>query len=103
MSGDAKVRLKAVDVLANIGSRTTREALVALLGDPNPDVRGCVVRAVGTGRVNESADTLREMLHDDGIAGTQPSMPASKAFFSPVNVSHTRTSPGIVTAISMAP
>ncbi|MCH8241821.1 MAG: HEAT repeat domain-containing protein [Planctomycetes bacterium] len=65
MSGDAKVRLKAVDVLANVGSRTTREALVALLGDPHPEVRDRAVQAVGTGRVNEGADTLREMLHDE--------------------------------------
>lgn len=65
MSGDARVRTKAVDVLANIGSRTTREALVALLGDPNPEVRQRVVQAIGKGRVNQAVDTLREMLRDD--------------------------------------
>ncbi|MCH8146395.1 MAG: HEAT repeat domain-containing protein [Planctomycetes bacterium] len=65
MSGDAKVRLKAVDVLSHIGTRTAREALVALLSDPNPEVRERVMFAVGVGRVHEAADLLREMLRDE--------------------------------------
>lgn len=65
MSGDAKVRLKAVDVLANIRSRISREALVVLLKDANPNVREHTVAAVSTEHVREAADSLREMLNDE--------------------------------------
>ena len=65
MSGDAKIRLKAVDVLANIRSRITREALVALLKDANPTVRERTVNAVSLEHVSEAADTLRELLNDE--------------------------------------
>jgi|GEM_PF-1750533 len=65
MSGDSKVRLKAVDVLLGINTRTTREAMVALLKDPNPQVREAVVQAVGTANMTEAIGALQDLLRDE--------------------------------------
>jgi HEAT repeat protein len=64
MSGDAQVRLKAVEVLAGLGTGMTRRALVTLLGDANPEVREQSVTAVGASRVDDAIPKLKELLRD---------------------------------------
>ena len=64
MTGDIKIRLKAVDVLMNVGTKLTREAIVVLLSDVNPEVRERAVIVAGNVRVTEATDTLRDLLRD---------------------------------------
>jgi hypothetical protein len=62
-SSDVAIRLKALDVLMQINSRATREAMASLLHDPNRDVRMRAIGAVATCEVTEAAESLRELLH----------------------------------------
>ncbi len=64
MSGDVKVRLKALDVLMNIGTKMAREALVSLLGDSNQEVRERAVVATGVARATEAIGKLHDILRD---------------------------------------
>ena len=64
MTGDVKIRLKAVDALMSVGTKLTREALVAMLHDVNPEVRERAVMAVGTARVTGALEALRHLLRD---------------------------------------
>ena len=64
MSGDAAVRLKAVDVLAGINTRATRNAVASLVGDVNADVRERAAVISGTFRVPEAISPLHGLLGD---------------------------------------
>lgn len=64
MSGDVQVRLKAVEVLAGLGTNMARRALISLLDDSNPEVREQVVAAVGADRLDDAIPKLRHLLRD---------------------------------------
>lgn len=61
-SGDVAIRQKALDVLMQINTRATREALAAMLHDPNAEVRTRAIGAVAVCEIHEAIETLREML-----------------------------------------
>jgi HD-GYP domain-containing protein (c-di-GMP phosphodiesterase class II) len=63
-SNDLTIRQKALDVLIQINTRATREALVALLHDPNREIRERAIGAVGMCEIVDAIPTLREILHD---------------------------------------
>ncbi len=69
-SPDALVRQRAVDVLAKIGTMPARKALLGLLKDEDPDVRGHAIGAAAALRMQESGYLLRMLLSDpeEGIA-----------------------------------
>ncbi len=64
MSGDAAVRLKAVDVLAGLGTREARSALVSLLRDSNLEVRERAVVLAGAYTLPDALEPLRGLLSD---------------------------------------
>ncbi len=64
MSSDKPVRIKAIDILATMGGRATRSALVDLLHDADVDVRERAILAVGIGKIYEAASALRGLLND---------------------------------------
>ncbi|UCC29818.1 MAG: HEAT repeat domain-containing protein [Phycisphaerales bacterium] len=63
-SSDPEVRRKAIDVLANIGTKAARAALLDLLQDHNPTVREHAVATAGMTKMLEAAHTLRQQLDD---------------------------------------
>lgn len=63
-SSDVTVRLKALDLLVQISTRASRDALVTLLQDPNRDVRLRAIESVGLCEIAESAASLRDLLND---------------------------------------
>lgn len=63
-SPNPEVRRKAIDVLANIGTKAARAAVVALLEDHEPAVREHAAATVGMMEMLEAAYTLRQLLND---------------------------------------
>lgn len=63
-SSDPEVRPKAIDVLANIGTKAGRAALFDLLHDHDPTVREHAVATAGMTKMPEAAYTLRQQLDD---------------------------------------
>ncbi|MFQ5592309.1 MAG: HD domain-containing phosphohydrolase, partial [Phycisphaerae bacterium] len=64
MSGDSRVRLKAVDVLAGIDTKAARRTIVSLLDDKTPDVRERAAIIAGTLQIQEAVGPLRKLLDD---------------------------------------
>ena len=64
ISSNSEVRRKAIDVLANFGTKAARAALLDLLQDPDPTVREHAVAAAGMTKMLEAAHTLRRQLDD---------------------------------------
>jgi HD-GYP domain-containing protein (c-di-GMP phosphodiesterase class II) len=69
-SPDAGVRNRTIDVLAKIGTKAARMALMTLLKDSDPEIREHAVGTAGTMRMHEAAHLLRERLADpvDAVA-----------------------------------
>lgn len=67
---DAEVRLGAVDVLAKIGSRLTRAALVDMLDDPDDVVLERVIGFIGVMGMHEAVGQLRNLLEDECLTVT---------------------------------
>ncbi|MCH7994133.1 MAG: HD domain-containing protein [Planctomycetes bacterium] len=61
-SGEAKIRVKAMNVLAQIKSRLTRSAIAALLDDTNPSIRDHALRLIGSHKIHEASGTLKGLL-----------------------------------------
>ena len=64
MSSDAAVRLKTIDLLSRIGTRASREALLALLNDVNAEIRERTATTLGTDEMHEAGPALRLLLAD---------------------------------------
>lgn len=64
-SRDPYVRNTASDILQCIGE-AAEGVLTGLLSDPDPDVRGLAVRAIGRGELPSAARLLREVVVSDG-------------------------------------
>lgn len=64
MSGDVKVRLKALDVLLRIPTQACRDALMTLLDDQNLEVRERAITAVGHAKIAEAIGPLQRLLRD---------------------------------------
>lgn len=62
MSGEVSVRLKAVDVLAGMRTRMTRDALVAMLKDSDETVLERAIAAVGSAKLFQGIESLAELL-----------------------------------------
>jgi HD-GYP domain-containing protein (c-di-GMP phosphodiesterase class II) len=63
-SADVEVRLKALEVLAQLNTPATRDALMAMLHDPHRGVRLRSVLAMGANKITEAAPTLRKLLNE---------------------------------------
>lgn len=63
-SRDPQVRLRAIEVLAQLDSPSAQGALIALLHDPVRDVRLRAIDLVAACGVSEAITTLRELLED---------------------------------------
>jgi len=61
---DADVRLRAIDVLAKIGSEASRHALLSMLSDAEAAVRERAVGAVGALQITEASGAVRKLLRD---------------------------------------
>lgn len=61
---DAEIRRKSIDVLVKIGTHEARDAVVVMLGDYDPNVRGRAAAAIGTARIREAGSQLRKLLED---------------------------------------
>jgi len=64
MSGDREVRLRAVEVLANMRTLTSQKGLIALLEDKNPDIRERAVGALAEVRSAAAIPGLKALLND---------------------------------------
>jgi len=64
MSEDHTVRLKAIEVLAGIGTTPARETVVSMLHDVNPAVRAQAASVVGMLKIYAAIGPLRNLLHD---------------------------------------
>ena len=64
MSGHREVRLRAVEVLANMRTPVADQGLIALLEDPNPDIRERAVVAISGRRCRSATSALRALLGD---------------------------------------
>lgn len=64
MSGDREVRLRAVEVLANMGTATADKGLIALLEDGSPDIRERAVMAISGQKSAAAARGLKALLND---------------------------------------
>ncbi|MFQ5414984.1 MAG: HD domain-containing phosphohydrolase [Phycisphaerae bacterium] len=65
MSGETHVRLSAIEVLMRIPTRAAGQAVINLLGDADPEVRGHAAAAVGALRLAYAADAVAKLLTDN--------------------------------------
>ncbi len=63
-SSHPQVRRKTAEVLAKIGTRPARQALIALLSDEDTEVREHTVTIAGVFRMHETSYALRQLLSD---------------------------------------
>ena len=64
-SSDPEVRRSAAEVLAKLGTKATRTALLGLLRDEDETVRESAAAVAGVFRMTETAYLLRQLLKDD--------------------------------------
>lgn len=65
MSGDAEVRMRAVDTLSRIHTHSAQQTLIQMLNDPQAPVRRRAVQAVGALGLTGAGDRILELLDDD--------------------------------------